>query len=223
MATIKDAPAFERPREKLAEKGPKALRKEELIAILLRTGTKRKSAVQVARNITAEYPGTAISDVSHAELKNMHGVGPTNAAQVLAAAELGRRLFAGKEPETTYIRTAADVAQQLNALHMNKKENFCALYLDARNALIHKETVSIGTVNASLVHPRDVFAPALKHNAVSVVLAHNHPSGNPEPSHEDLGITKKLADAGKLLGITVTDHVIITRDTHYSFADHNLL
>ncbi len=224
MTPIKDAPAFERPREKLAEKGPAALRKEELIAILLRTGTTNKSALQVAQNVTKQYPGTTIADVYHAELQNMHGVGPTKAAHVLAAVELGRRLFRKEdEQDTIYVRTAGDAKKVLNTLAANKKEHFCALYLDARNALIHKETISIGTVNASLVHPREVFAPALQHNAVSVILAHNHPSDDPEPSREDLAITKKLTDAGKLLGISVTDHVILTRDSHYSFADHNLL
>lgn len=220
---IKELPKFERPREKLVKKGAKALRKEELLAILLRTGLKGKNAIGIASDILLKYGDKRLLDVSYEELRNMRGVGPTKAIQVLAALELGSRLFKEKSEKEVYINSPNDAAKEVEHIKENKKENLIVLYLDARNKLIYKDTVSIGTLNSNLVHPREVFEPAVRHLAAQIVLTHNHPSGDPEPSEDDLVITKKLVESGKILGIEVFDHVIIVKDGFFSFKNKGLI
>jgi len=221
--TIKELPEFERPREKLVKKGTKALKKEELLAIILRTGLKGKNAVEVAKDILEKYGDKKLLDASYEELRNIRGVGPTKAVQILAAIELGSRLFKEKSEKEVYINSSEDAIKELAHIKENKKENFVVLYLDARNKLIYKETVSIGSLNANLVHPREVFEPAVRYLAAQIVLAHNHPSGDPEPSEDDLEITKRLVESGKILGIEVIDHIIITKTGFISFKEKNLI
>ncbi len=221
--TIKDLPEFERPREKLAKKGAKALKKEELLAILLRTGLKGKNALEVANDILVKYGDKKLLGVSYEELRNMRGVGPTKSVQILAAIELGSRLFKEKSEKEIYINSPEDIVKELAHIKENKKENFVVLYLDARNKLIYKETVSIGSLNANLVHPREVFEPAVRNLAAQIILAHNHPSGDPEPSEDDLEITKRLVESGKILGIEVVDHIVITKTGFISFKEKNLI
>jgi len=220
---IKDLPEFERPREKLIKKGAKALKKEELLAILLRTGLKGKNALEVADDILVKYGDKKLLNASYEELRNIHGVGLTKAAQILAAIELGSRLFKEKSEKEIYINSPEDIIKELAHIKENKKENFVVLYLDARNKLIYKETVSIGSLNANLVHPREVFEPAVRYLAAQIVLAHNHPSGDPEPSEDDLEITKRLIESGKILGIEIVDHIIITKTGFTSFKEKNLI
>ena len=220
---IKDLPEFERPREKLIKKGAKALKKEELLAILLRTGLKGKNALEVADDILVKYGDKKLLNASYEELRNIRGVGPTKAVQILAAIELGSRLFKEKSEKEVYINSSEDAIKELAHIKENKKENFVVLYLDARNKLIYKETVSIGSLNANLVHPREVFEPAVRYLAAQIVLAHNHPSGDPEPSEDDLEITKRLVESGKILGIEVIDHIIITKTGFISFKEKNLI
>jgi DNA repair protein RadC len=221
--TIKELPEFERPREKLTKKGTKALKKEELLAIILRTGLKGKNAIEVAKDILEKYGDKKLLDASYEELRNMRGVGPTKAVQILAAIELGSRLFKEKSEKEVYINSPQDVAKETEHIKESKKENFVALYLDARNKLIYKETVSIGSLNANLVHPREVFEPAIRYLAASIILVHNHPSGDPEPSEDDLVITKRILEAGKIMGIDVLDHIIITKTKIFSFKERNLI
>ena len=221
--TIKELPEFERPREKLIKKGARALKKEELIAILLRSGLKGKNALEVANDILLKYGDKKLLSASYEELRNMRGIGPTKAVQILAAIELGSRLFKEKSEKEIYINSAEDAIKELVHIKENKKENFIVLYLDARNKLIYKETVSIGSLNANLVHPREVFEPAVRYLAAQIVLAHNHPSGDPEPSEDDLEITKRLVESGKILGIEVIDHIIITKTGFISFKEKNLI
>ena len=220
---IKDLPKTERPREKLIKKGASALHKEELLAILLRTGIKGKNVLQVANDILQKYGDVKLTNVTFQELRNMRGVGPTKATQLLAALELGKRIYRQKDEKDIFINSPEDVVKQIEHIRENKKENFIALYLDARNRLIQKETISIGTLNASLVHPREVFEPATKYLAAQVIIAHNHPSGDTEPSEEDLDITKKLVEAGKILGIEIADHVIVTKTGFTSFKETKLI
>jgi len=220
---IKDLPEFERPREKLIKKGAKALKKEELLAILLRTGLKGKNALEVADDILVKYGDKKLLNASYEELRNIHGVGLTKAAQILAAIELGSRLFKEKSEKEIYINSSEDAIKELAHIKENKKENFVVLYLDARNKLIYKETVSIGSLNANLVHPREVFEPAVRYLAAQVILAHNHPSGDPEPSEDDLEITKRLTESGKILGIEVVDHIIVVKNGFLSFKEKNLI
>ena len=221
--TIKELPEFERPREKLIKKGTRALKKEELIAILLRSGLKGKNALEVANDILLKYGDKKLLSASYEELRNMRGIGPTKAVQILAAIELGSRLFKEKSEKEIYINSAEDAIKELVHIKENKKENFIVLYLDARNKLIYKETVSIGSLNANLVHPREVFEPAVRHLAAQIVLAHNHPSGDPEPSEDDLVITKKLVESGKILGIEIFDHIIIVKDDFFSFKNKGII
>ena len=221
--TIKELPEFERPREKLTKKGAKALKKEELLAVVLRTGIKGKNAVEVAKDILEKYGDKKLLDASYEELRNIRGVGPTKAVQILAAIELGSRLFKEKSEKEVYINSSEDAIKELAHIKENKKENFVVLYLDARNKLIYKETVSIGSLNANLVHPREVFEPAVRYLAAQIVLAHNHPSGDPEPSEDDLVITKKLVESGKILGIEIFDHIIIVKDDFFSFKNKGII
>ena len=223
MAKIKDIPRPDRPREKLIKKGPKALKKEELLAIILRTGLKGKNAIQVANDILIKYGNKKFLLASYQELRNIKGVGPTKAAQILAAIELGSRLFKEKPEQEIYIHSPEDTIKIISNIKNNKKENFVALYLDARNKLIYQETISIGSLNASIVHPREVFEPAIQYLAAQIILAHNHPSGDTEPSEEDLKITKRLIEAGEILGIEVLDHIIIAKNDFCSFKERGLL
>lgn len=221
--TIKELPEFERPREKLTKKGVRALKKEELLAIILRTGLKGKNAVEVAKDILEKYGDKKLLDASYEELRNIRGVGPTKAVQILAAIELGSRLFKEKSEKEVYITSSQDIIKEVEHIKENKKENFIVLYLDARNKLIYKDTVSIGILNSSLVHPREIFEPAVKYLAAQIVLAHNHPSGDPEPSEDDLVITKKLVESGKILGIEVFDHIIVVKDDFFSFKNKGII
>lgn len=212
--SIKQLPKHERPREKLIARGAENLSDAELLAILFRTGRAGKSAIDMARDILAKFPKRKLLDISYSDLKQMKGIDAGKACTLLAALELVRRATDSHKNGRPVIATEQDALDQLHDIRNHKKEHFVALYLNARSELIHREDVSVGTVNASLVHPRDVFAPALEHNATVVIVAHNHPSGDPEPSTEDRGVTARLSDAGRLLGISVRWHLIVTRDHH---------
>lgn len=211
---IKNLPAHERPREKLIAKGVENLSDKELLAILLRTGRAGKSAIDIAENILTKYPKKNILSVSFADLKKMNGIGADKACSILAAFELTKRVLGTEKSGRPTIENTEQALAQLHDIRTHKKEHFVALYLNARNELIHREDISVGTVNASIVHPRDVFAPALEHNATAVIIAHNHPSGNNVPSPEDYDVTARLQDSGKLLGITLIEHIIVTKDSH---------
>lgn len=220
---IKDLPKIEWPREKLEKKGAQALHKEELLAIILRTGIKGKNVLQLAQDILSKYGDKKLIDVSFKELRNMHGVGPTKAAQVMASIELGKRLYKEKVEKEVFINSPEDILKEVEHIRENKKENFIVLYLDARNRLVYKETVSIGTLNANLIHPREVFEPAVRNLAAQIIVVHNHPSGNPEPSEDDLVITEKLTEAGKILGIEVMDHIVVAKNSYISFKEKGKL
>ncbi|MDO8489784.1 MAG: DNA repair protein RadC [bacterium] len=211
---IKNLPAHERPREKLIAKGVENLSDKELLAILVRTGRAGKSAIDIAEGILAKYPKKKLLDVSFVELKKVNGIGADKACTLLAAFELTKRVLEVQKNGRPIIENTEQALAQLHDIRNHKKEHFVALYLNARNELIHREDISIGTVNASIVHPRDVFAPAFEHNATAVIVAHNHPSGSPDPSPEDYDVTARLKGAGKLLGITLVEHIILTKDAH---------
>lgn len=224
MPKIKDIPKVDRPREKLAKFGTEFLKDSELLAILLRTGIEGKNAIEVANQILSRFSKKHLLGLSFGQLKQIKGIGPAKACQIMAAFELSKRVL--KDDASSIkptIQTPQDVIAQVSYLKNYKKENLVALYLNSRNELIEKETISVGTLNANLVHPREVFEPALRFFCAQVVVAHNHPSGDPEPSEDDLKITKQLKKAGKILGIELIDHIIITAGCFYSFKDKNLL
>jgi DNA repair protein RadC len=223
MSKIKDLYKNDRPREKLIKKGASALKKEELIAILLRTGMKGQNALQMAKRIVKNYNEKKLLNATYQELKNIHGVGSTKAVQILAALEIGKRLYKEKEKSDVYINSPEDVVEEVKEIRESKKEHFVALYLNARKKLIHKEVISIGILDASLVHPREVFEPAVRELASQVIIVHNHPSGDSNPSEEDKEITDRIKEAGRLLGIELADHIIITKKDYFSFSDSNEL
>lgn len=209
---IKNLPKHERPREKLIEKGATALKDKELLAILLGTGRAGKNVIEVAAEILAKHKMKKLLALSYSEMAKIKGIGPAKATALLSAFELTKRALEVEDNNLPTINNTKDAVAQLQELRTAKKEHFVVLYLNARNQLIHKETISIGILNASLVHPREVFKPAIEHLAASVILAHNHPGGETEPSRADEKITERLRGAGKLLGIDVKDHIIITNN-----------
>lgn len=196
-----------RPREKLRARGAASLSDAELLALVLGSGVAGRSAVRIGRFLARRSPAELACWTSGRWLR-VPGVGPARGAALAAAFELGRRAAEGA-PHGAAIRGPEDVLAQVRDLARARKEHFVVLLLNARHELQSRETVSIGSLNASIVHPREVFQPAILHSAASVVLVHNHPSGDPEPSDEDLNITRRLVQVGELVGIAVLDHVIV--------------
>ncbi|MDO8451265.1 MAG: DNA repair protein RadC [bacterium] len=220
---IKDLPKVERPREKLIAKGAENLKDSELLAILLRTGRAGKSAIEIASQILTEHSKKRLLQMTYQDLVKISGIDSAKATTLLAALELSKRTLEVNDTNLPTIITSKDVVAQLTELRHNKREHFVVLYLNARNQMVHKETISMGTLNANLVHPREVFEPALKHSAASITVAHNHPSEDPKPSEDDLEVTKRLVEAGKIMGIEIADHVILTKNSHLSFKEEHLI
>ena len=221
--TIHDLPRIERPREKLLKYGPGRLSDPELIAVILRTGKKGESVLNLAKRLLKIAQFSKLSEISVHELRSLSGIGSAKACELLAAIELGKRLFLNKKITIAQLLSPQDVFDHLKEIRESKKEHFVVFFLDSRNQQIHREIISVGTINASLVHPREVFEPAVKHLAVQVILCHNHPSGDLDPSEDDLMVNKRLAESGKLLGIEVLDHIIVTKDSFSSFKENGLL
>jgi len=224
MPKIKDIPKVDRPREKLIKSGAKFLKDYELLAILLGTGTKGKNVLEVAQDILSNYPKKKLLGLDFAQFKKINGIGPAKATQILAAFEFASRVIEVDSSSTLpVVQTTKDIIAQISFLREHKKENFVVLYLNSRNELLNKETISVGTLNASLVHPREVFEPASRIFAAQIILAHNHPSGDSGPSEDDLDLTKRMVEAGKILGIEVIDHVIISNLNSFSFKEKKLI
>lgn len=217
---ILDLPKSSRPREKLLRLGAENLKDHELLAILLRTGRAGKSAIDIAEEILAKHGKQKILDITPDELLRIKSVDTGKASTLLAAFEFTKRALGSHQNGRPIIAATVDALAQLHNIRNHKKEHFVALYLNARNELVYRETISIGTVNASIVHPRDVFAPAIAHNTTGVIVAHNHPSGNPTPSPEDEAVTLRLKEAGNLLGIKLIDHIILTAIEHVTVREN---
>ncbi|HEX2098893.1 MAG TPA: DNA repair protein RadC [Rubrobacteraceae bacterium] len=222
--TIKQLPPELRPRERLLEAGPSALSDGELLGVLVGIGSREKTAVELAQAVISEAGGLhGLYGVSVHELMQINGIGEVKACIILAAVELGRRIGQVRNPERPVVSSPADVERILRGRIANlDRENFIAMLLNTKNEVIGTPTVSVGTLSDSLVHPREVFKPAIRASAASVILAHNHPSGNVEPSWEDREVTKRLARAAKLLDIALLDHVIIG-DGCFSMKEHGIL
>lgn len=207
--TIHDLPRIDRPREKLIKYGASRLSNPELLAIILRTGTKGENVLELSNKLLRKIKIENLHQTSFSEFKKISGIGPTKACELLSCVELGRRIFQNKKVNIAQLLSPQDVFDNLKDIRESKKEHFVVFFLDSRNQQIHREIISIGTINASLVHPREVFEPAVKHLAVQVILSHNHPSGDLEPSEDDLAVNKRLVESGKILGIEVLDHIIV--------------
>lgn len=210
---IKDMPAEDKPREKLLKYGPDALTVAELVAVVLGTGTKKEDVLAMASRIVRDYGERTLSAQTQAKvLAEELDIPLMKAVQVVACAELGRRFFDRHEHGRTVIRTAKDVYEYLKDLRSLSKEHLRGLYLNTHHRLIHDEVISIGTTNSNLIHPREVFKPAIEYGAVAVILAHNHPSGIVTASAADIDITNRVIEAGRIIGIPLIDHVIIGKN-----------
>ncbi len=218
---IKDLPRIERPREKLIQYGPGRLSNSELLAIVLRSGKKGENVVDLANKILKRYKAENLPNLTYGELKEYPGLGPAKACEIIACFELGKRLLKGKA--SGFFLKPDDVCKELKDICGHKKEHFIIFFLDSRNQEIKREVISVGSLNANLVHPREVFEPAIKNLAAQVILAHNHPSGDPEPSEDDLELNRRLVEAGKILGIEVMDHIVVSKSGYFSFKEQKLL
>ena len=221
--TIHDLPKEERPRERLVKFGEQALSAQELLQLILGRGIAGESIAVTAQKLLSQFGSLQkLAEVSVEELSSIKGIGLAKATQIKAVFEISRRIFTQTPPYKSKELTDPKKVYQLikSKLKDYHKEHFYIIALNSRNHSIVE--VSVGSLNASIVHPREVFAEAIKNKAASVIFAHNHPSGDTEPSEEDLEITKRLVEAGKILGITVLDHVIITQKSYFSFKDNNL-
>ena len=227
-ASIKELPEDEKKKEKMIKHGAGSLSNAELLAIIIRTGTRDATSVEVGRKII-EYLDNDLSyfhQVDVLELKrnpNLSGVGIVKACQIKAAIELGCRIKQKDLPERKITSPHDVVGLLMDEMQYLKQECFKIIMLDTKNKVIKVEEITRGTLNSSLVHPREVFVKAIKQHAAAIILAHNHPSGDTEPSAEDKSITRRLVEAGELIGISVLDHIIIGRGTYMSFKQEKLL
>ena len=206
---VRDLPSTDKPRQKLLNQGPSALSTTELLAVVLNSGTKSEEVMNMSERIIKEYGERAL--INHRDAQKMSDelhIPIVRACQVVAVGELGRRFYQ-KKGGTTLVRTAKDAYEYLSDMQDLDKEHLRGLYLNNHYRVIHDEVISIGTVDANLIHPREVYKPALEYGAVAVILAHNHPSGVLKPSDADREVTRQIIEAGKIMGITVLDHVII--------------
>lgn len=223
---IKTLPIAEQPREKLMNQGVSHLSVSELLAILIRTGTKNSSALSLGNKIVSKCGDdlTELHQITLEELCSIEGIGESKACQILAAVELGKRMKQSTVMRKAKLSSPNDVVTFFSAeLIESKVEKFIAVLLNTKNEVINWEVISIGSLNASIVHPREVFNRAIKRSAASLIVVHNHPSGHIDPSREDINITKRLFEAGQLIGIPLIDHIIIGRDKYYSFKEENQL
>ncbi|MCX9085778.1 MAG: DNA repair protein RadC [Candidatus Methanoperedens sp.] len=217
---ILDMQKEDRPRERLIKSGAGALSDSELLAIILRTGSKNENVINLSQRILGEYNIKQLSQINITQLMKIHGIKESKAAQILACFEIARRLESYSGIEKPKISSPEDVYRRLYPrMREQKKEMFIELCLDTKNQILKEEVISVGSLNANVVHPREVFKLALTESAAHIIVAHNHPSGDPTPSREDIEITKKLVETGTIMGITVLDHVIIGDGRHFSLKE----
>ncbi|MFA5986453.1 MAG: DNA repair protein RadC [Parcubacteria group bacterium] len=212
---IRDMLPEDKPREKLLSDGVEALSCVELLAVVLGTGTKKEEVFVMSERILKEYGEKTLANNKNP--KKINGgldIPLAKACQIVATFELGRRFFQKNENGLAQIRTAKEAFEYLKEIGRLPKEHFRGIYLNSHFKVIHDETISVGSLTANVVHPREVFKPAIEYSAAAVIVAHNHPSGDPTPSESDIAITKQLVEAGKILGIELLDHIIIAKDSY---------
>ncbi|SDO95956.1 DNA replication and repair protein RadC [Litchfieldia salsa] len=222
---IRDFPIDERPRERLLSEGPESLSNHELLAIILRTGTKEESVLQLSNRLLNQFEGLRLlKEATVEEITSIKGIGPAKAIQIMASVELGRRIGRLQYEDRYVIRSPEDGANYLmEEMRFLTQEHFVCLYLNTKNQVLAKQTIFIGSLNASIVHPREVFKEAFKRSAASIIALHNHPSGDPTPSREDIDVTKRLVECGKIIGIEVLDHIIIGEHKYVSLKEKGYL
>jgi DNA repair protein RadC len=221
MKQINELYKDDKPREKIVKSGASALKNRELIALILGSGQKNFPLMTISKSIESLLEKEGVDGVDIEKLKNIKGVGTAKAAQIAASFELAKRFLV--EPDKFKITGPRDIFTLLQQYCKKQQEHFIAVNVDGANNVINSRVVFIGTLNQSIVHPREVFAPAFTDRAAAVIIAHNHPSGNIEPSFEDIAMTKKLTEAGSILGIEILDHVIIADKNYYSFKTNGKL
>ncbi|WP_307272925.1 DNA repair protein RadC [Peribacillus sp. V2I11] len=222
---IRDYPKEERPRERFLQDGPQSLSNQELLALLLRTGSREESVLQLSSRLINSFKGLRLlKEASVEELTMIKGIGEAKAIQILASVELGRRISNLNDQDRYVIRSPEDGANYcMEEMRFLSQEHFVCLYLNTKNQVLQKTTVFIGSLNASIVHPREVFKEAFKRSAASIICLHNHPSGDPSPSREDIEVTKRLVECGKIIGIEVLDHIIIGEHKYVSLKEKGYL
>jgi DNA repair protein RadC len=219
MKKINELEKFEKPREKLLEKGAKALKDYELVAVLLGNGVKGKDIIKLSREIV-KLLKEEFNSINLEKLLKIHGLGIAKASQIISAIELSKRYLL---KQSKNISSAQDIYEELKEFYNKKQEYFIAFYLDGANRICEKKIITIGTLNQSLVHPREVFAPAIEKRCASIIVSHNHPSDNLTPSKEDIFITQRLKQSGKILGIEILDHIIFSKIGFISLQQEGLL
>jgi DNA repair protein RadC len=220
---VRDLPLEDKPREKLLAVGPADLTHAELLAVLFGVGTRKEEVMSMAQRVLREYGERAIiNEKNPARLAEALDIPLIKACQIVASFELGRRAFGQRAGKPLFVRTARQAYDHLKNIGYLQKEQLRGLYLNSRYEVIHEETISIGSLTANIVHPREVFKPALEYGATALIIAHNHPSGMPDPTKEDIQVTAQLNEAGKLLGITLLDHLIIANDEYISLMEKQL-
>lgn len=214
---IRDLPEEEKPREKLIKHGASVLSTSELLAVVLNTGTKKEGVLEMSNRIIKDYgEGGLMTQKNPKDLSKDLDIPIGKSLQIVAFAELGRRFFAKNNSSFPVIRTAKEVYEYTRDMQNLSKEHLRGLYLNAHYKVIHDEVISIGTVDANIIHPREVFKPAIEHSAVALILVHNHPSGMCDPSVADINVTKQIIEAGKVLGVDLIDHIIVTKENFIS-------
>ena len=219
MKSITQLENIDKPREKLIKKGANALKDYELLAILLGSGVQGKDVIKLSQEIIKLFEDD-FENLNLEKLLSIHGLGLAKASQILSSIELSRRYLIKQNKKIT---SAKDVYEELKEYHNKKQEYFLALYLDGANHLIQTKIITIGILNQSLVHPREVFSYAIEKRCASIIVAHNHPSGILDASNEDINVTKRLKESGKILGIELLDHLIITKDGYLSLKEEGVL
>lgn len=214
---VKDLPAYEKPRQKLLAGGPRSVSTVELVAILLNVGTKKEDVMAMANRILKEYGERAIiNETSAHRLSEVLQIPLPKACQLVASLELGRRFYQKHDGKAVYVSTAQQAFDYLKDMGNLKKEHLRGLYLNSRYQVIHEEVISVGSVTSNIIHPREVFQPAIQHGAVAIIIAHNHPSGELSETYADIEATERIAMAGTVLGIDLLDHLVIAGETYKS-------
>ena len=216
MAKLKDLPKVDRPRERFLKKGSDALSKSDLLAILLGSGIKGKNVQKLSQQIVQKF-GKNFLNISVDDLQEISGIGEAKALQIVSAISLVKRYYEDEKSSEITIKNSKDVLSLIYDIRDKKKEHIVCLYLNARNSLLKKEVISVGLLDKTLLHPREIFYPAVELNTASIILVHNHPSGDSSPSQKDIQVVEKIAQAGEIMGIPVIDFIIVSENEHYSF------